>query len=63
MRVHLINTAEKGSTLKMCEIIPSLQLAWWRGGFNIGIFWLNFGIQLAVGTTFEISKRNEQGKK
>lgn len=59
IRIYLINTGPKTSKLKTFEIIPSLQLAWWKKGGNIGVFWLNFGLQLGFGVKFEDSLKKK----
>lgn len=57
MRIYFINTASKEDVVKAFEILPSLQFAWWVSGFNIGLFWLNFGIQIGGGKEFAESQK------
>lgn len=52
MRIHVINTATDLENVKTFEFLPALQLAWWSGGLSVGIFFLNFGIQISFGKNF-----------
>jgi len=53
MRVYLINTAPKTDKAKAFNLIPNLQFVWWKGGFNLGVFWLSFGVQIGIGKKFK----------
>tara|TARA_R110001606_G_scaffold203594_2_gene351681 strand:- start:351 stop:524 length:174 start_codon:yes stop_codon:yes gene_type:complete len=53
MRVYLINTAPKTDKAKAFNLIPNLQFVWWKGGVNLGVFWLSFGVQIGIGKKFK----------